>query len=563
MSNTIVARTALGPIKGLCSENLWNTKYLSFFKVPYAKPPTGGRRFKDPEPSEPWSEVLDCTEESPGCSQKMMFLESFQGEEDCLHLSVFTRNTDPRKLQPVMVFIHGGGFVCGSNATQVYGPDFLIEKDVVLVTINYRLGALGFLSLNDPTLNVPGNAGLKDQVLALKWVRENISYFGGNPNCVTVFGESAGGASVHYLLISELARGLFHRAIVQSGSVFNHWALPIDRDAPGRIAKALGWNGNGGEAAILEILMKADHMDIVKAQEELITPDVKKQGSISQVGPTIEPYFSEQCMIPRHPREMCRTAWGNFIPIMVGATSEEGLLFYEDIKKNTQGKEGVHSLRDCVPLDLNLNTSSAERKRIADKLREFYFAKNTSREENIASYVKVRVLIRYNLLIKVFNFFFSIFQLFSDKDFWHGISRLVRTRCENTFKVPTFLYRFNYNSPNLAFVKSFCCTDPVPGICHGDELGFLFKNSFIEKPITKGSSDHKGIDLMVNIWTSFAKTGNPNCDATRPELWHPVAVTGPPFRCLNINENKLEFCQLPETERMALWDSFYTRQSLT
>ncbi|XP_059610770.1 esterase B1-like [Phlebotomus argentipes] len=539
MSNTIVARTALGPIRGLHSENLWGTKYLSFYRVPYAKPPIGSLRFKDPEPAEPWTEVLDCTVESQGCSQKMMFLETFQGEEDCLHLSVFTRNSDPKKLLPVMVFIHGGGFVCGSNETQVYGPDFLIEKDVVLVTINYRLGALGFLNLHDPNLSVPGNAGLKDQSMALKWVKNNISYFGGDPNCVTIFGESAGGASVHYHLISELSRGLFHRAIVQSGSAFSNWALSPDRDWAGRLAQALGWNGIGGEAAILQTLMAADHMEIVTAQETVLTPEIKQEGTINHFVPSIEHYQSDQCMIPRHPREMCRTAWGNAIPVMVGMTSEEGLIFYPDIKKKIEKKDP--SLTDCIPLDLKLPMNSAERKIIADKIKDFYFDKTKTAQEKHDNYVN----------------------MYTDKDFAHGITRLVRSRCENSFKVPTFLYRFNHDLPTLVFVKPLFCPEPgVSGICHGDELPCLFKNSFTEVTISKDSTEYKAIDRMVTIWTTFAATGNPNCDATRPELWHPVAVTGPPFKCLNISE-RLEFCQLPETERMALWDSFYTRDTLT
>uniref|UniRef100_A0A1B0GND0 Carboxylic ester hydrolase n=1 Tax=Phlebotomus papatasi TaxID=29031 RepID=A0A1B0GND0_PHLPP len=539
MSNTIVARTALGPIRGLHSENLWGTKYLTFFKVPYAKPPIGNLRFKDPEPIEPWNDILDCTEESPGCSQKMMFIDAYQGQEDCLHLSVFTRNTDPKKLLPVMVFIHGGGFICGSNATQVYGPDYLIEKDIVLVTINYRVGPLGFLSLQDSTLNVPGNAGLKDQTMALRWVKDNIFYFGGNPNCVTLFGESAGGASVHYHLISNLSRGLFHRAIIQSGSAFNHWALPPERNWAQRLAKILGWDGNGGDASALETLMKADHMDIVKGLDNLLTPEMRKEGSLSHFGPCIEPYQSPQCMVPRHPREMSRSAWGNSVPVLIGANTEEGLLFYPEVKKGSE-QEKLRSLKDCVPMDLNLSLCSGERDRIAEKLRNFYFGKNTTKEENFRSYV----------------------DLFSDKDFWHGIMRFVRSRCENTFKVPTFLYRFNYNLPDLAFVKTLICPEGVPGVCHGDDLGYLFKTALTDQTVAKDSPEYRAIQLVVSIWTTFATTGNPNCDATRPELWHPIALTGPPFRCLNISD-RLEFYQLPETERMALWDSFYDRKALT
>lgn len=122
-----------------------------------------------------------------------------------------------------MFWIHGGGFQFGSGNSFLYGPDYLIDEGVVLVTINYRLGALGFLSADVP--EAPGNAGLKDQVLALKWVKDNIKEFGGNPDKVTIFGQSAGAASVHYLMLSPMAKGLFHGAIAQSGVALNPWAF--------------------------------------------------------------------------------------------------------------------------------------------------------------------------------------------------------------------------------------------------------------------------------------------------------------------------------------------------
>lgn len=141
-----------------------------------------------------------------------------------------------------MLWIHGGGFFSGSGNSEMYGPEYLVANDVVLVTINYRLGVLGkifkqnkkfsitrfkisgFLKFDDPALEVPGNAGLKDIVLALRWVKANIKHFLGDPNNVTIFGESAGSAAVQYLILSPLAKGLFHKAIMQSGSVFNPWA---------------------------------------------------------------------------------------------------------------------------------------------------------------------------------------------------------------------------------------------------------------------------------------------------------------------------------------------------
>lgn len=158
----------------------------------------------------------------------------------------------------------------------MFGPDYLLQKDVILVSFNYRCGAFGFLSLNDPTLEVPGNAGLKDQVFALKWVQKNIKQFGGDPCNVTIFGDSAGGASVHYHMISNQSKGLFRRAISMSGVAFNiPWTLQPRRNWAERIARLLGYTGSNKEGDILEFLESVDHFQIIGISEKVLTPEVK------------------------------------------------------------------------------------------------------------------------------------------------------------------------------------------------------------------------------------------------------------------------------------------------
>lgn len=127
-------------------------------------------------------------------------------------------------MKPVLVFIHGGAFVIESGSPKLYPPTLLMTEDIVYISLNYRLGILGFMKLNDPSLEVPGNAGLKDQVLALKWVRKNVMKFGGDPNNVTIYGESAGSVAVNYHVISPSSKGLFHKAIMQSGTVLCPWS---------------------------------------------------------------------------------------------------------------------------------------------------------------------------------------------------------------------------------------------------------------------------------------------------------------------------------------------------
>lgn len=165
--------------------------------------------------------------------------------------------------------------MAGSSRTDLYGPDYLLQKNVILVSFNYRLGAFGFLSLEDESLNIPGNAGLKDQAFALKWVKNNIANFGGDPDNITIFGESAGGCSVHYHLISEHSKGLFHRAIPMSGTALcKTWSAMQRRNWAGRLAKSLGWDGVGGEKEILEFLENADPLEMSDHYDGLLTEEV-------------------------------------------------------------------------------------------------------------------------------------------------------------------------------------------------------------------------------------------------------------------------------------------------
>src|SRR5262245_58486475 len=197
--------------------------------VPFAAPPVGELRWKPPAPVIPWKGIRECTAFGPECPQapyptaSMYYSPPQKQSEDCLYLNVWTA-AKPGEKRPVMVWIHGGALTRGSGATRVYDGGSLAKKGVVLITINYRLGPLGYLAhpelTAESTRRSSGNYGVLDQIAALKWVQKNASAFGGDPNRVTIFGESAGSWSVNALVASPLAKGLFHRAIGQSGGSF-------------------------------------------------------------------------------------------------------------------------------------------------------------------------------------------------------------------------------------------------------------------------------------------------------------------------------------------------------
>lgn len=203
-----------GMIEGVVLQSRLGTNFYAFRGIPFAEPPIGDLRFKAPVPKTPWTGIHDCKQYGSMCMQPIRSAVS----EDCLFLNVFSKNISPSTsvpLKPVIVFLFGGGFELGAG--DEYGPEYLMDRDVVLVTINYRLGPFGFLALD--TSDIPGNAAMKDQVLALKWVQKNIEIFGGDPNKVTLAGLSAGAHSATGHMLSSLSDGLFHNVIAVSGGL--------------------------------------------------------------------------------------------------------------------------------------------------------------------------------------------------------------------------------------------------------------------------------------------------------------------------------------------------------
>lgn len=213
-----VIHTHEGDIEGSVMETRSGVQFHAFRKVPFAEPPIGPLRFLAPVPKSSWEDVLNCTSYGPVCMQRDTFGNGMETSEDCLHLNVFTKNLPSAtndQLKPVIAYIHGGGFETGSAVE--HGPEYLMDRDIVLVTINYRLGVFGFMAIE--TSEISGNQGLKDQALAFKWIHRNIHHFGGDPAKVTIAGLSAGGYSVTAHMVSSMSAGLFINVIAMSGAI--------------------------------------------------------------------------------------------------------------------------------------------------------------------------------------------------------------------------------------------------------------------------------------------------------------------------------------------------------
>ncbi|XP_059930938.1 cholinesterase-like [Gadus macrocephalus] len=305
----------------------------AFLGVPYAKPPLGELRFRAPKPAGKWEGVKNAANFSNTCYQlpDTLFPEFSGAEmwnpntpvsEDCLYLNVWTPHLKgkPQTL-PVLVWIYGGGFTSGTSSLALYDGRFLSQSEnVVVVSMNYRLGALGFLSLPEND-NIRGNAGLLDQQLALRWVADNIAFFGGDSSKVTLFGESAGAASVGFHLLAPSSHGLFHRAILQSGVPTAPWASLSQRETWKRslsLASLLGCPRS--PAADLErCLQRVDLVDIVTEQFQVLT-------EASILGFPFAP-STDGLFLPDEPEVLLKT--GNFkkIEVLFGLNQNEGTYF--------------------------------------------------------------------------------------------------------------------------------------------------------------------------------------------------------------------------------------------
>ena len=216
-----VAELDNGLLWGTLEESRGGKRILAFRGVRHLQPPTGDRRWAPPVPTEPWDGVVEAKHNGHVCPQHLATKrDTWVGDEDCLWLNVFTRDLVRAKKRPVIVWIHGGNFARGSAAD--FDPDYLLDEEIVLVTLQYRLGMFGFLSTESE--DAPGNYGMLDQVAGLQWVKKNIGAFSGDPDSITIMGQQAGGASVHYHLLSPLTKGLFNKAVSLSGTALCWWA---------------------------------------------------------------------------------------------------------------------------------------------------------------------------------------------------------------------------------------------------------------------------------------------------------------------------------------------------
>jgi para-nitrobenzyl esterase len=318
---TVRVTTAAGTVEGFTCDGVHRWR-----SIPYARPPVGALRFRAPQPAQPWSGVRHCHGFTRCAPQERRYTMIGVGKyqpmgEDCLTLNVVTPEAADGEPLPVMVFVHGGGYILGTSATPLYDGATLARRGCVYVSVNYRLGALGCLdlsSLSTADITFESNLFLRDLVLALQWVRDNIAEFRGDPKNVTLFGESAGAHAVATMLAVPAARGLFAQAISESPATGMVRSREVAAEFATRFATLLGVRKQDAAHA----LRKASPAELVAAQNRLIDDGVRNMLGAFPIGPVFGDDY-----LPLDPVEAMRRGKSHPVPLIVGTNAEEGRLF--------------------------------------------------------------------------------------------------------------------------------------------------------------------------------------------------------------------------------------------
>lgn len=467
--------------------------------IPYAAPPLKNLRWRPPQPVTPWTRPRRGDKFGAICPQM-----NYSGamDEDCLYLNVWTPYSGPGPKLPVMVWIHGGAYVTGSGSDEIYDGAALARQGVVVVTFNYRLGALGFLahpllSAESPD-NISGNYGLLDQVAALQWVQRHIDRFGGDPDRVTIFGQSAGAESVSLLLVNPLARGLFHGAIAQSPVMVGS-LRPLRQEQLGvvpaetvgrRLVQALGIDQ---VPEVLSVLRQISWIKInaaaAKLQAELGTEILQ-----SVCLPTVDGHI-----IPDHPVILFSRGRRHQVPLITGVTANESSMF---LSYMVSSRPTPDEFQQYLQTTFGIG---------AEKVRELLPVKSAA---------------------EVWQ---RLDQLISAKWFGAWADYMAQTAQDPQ---QTWFYRFTRQPPKWA--TEVLAEDPVQrqipyeklGACHSAELFYVF--GFTKLLLGFFFNDWAISEQMMTYWTNFAKTGDPN-GGDLPQ-W-PVYKTNAPHPYLEIGRD--------------------------
>lgn len=478
-----------------------NVRYHAFRGIPFAQPPIGDLRFAPPVKNQRWSGYWDATNDADICIQGSG--DDVRGSEDCLYVNVYTPSLTRRNI-PVLVWIHGGGFTGGDSTYRSFGPDYFLEEDVIFVSFNYRLGIFGFISTDDRTAS--GNWGLKDQVLALRWIKDNIQHFGGDPSKITIFGESAGGASVSYLLQIPQAQGLFNAAIMQSGTSEMLWALNTRaRQTAFQVGYSLGI------ASLLSstLISRLRNVDAYRLQRQA-------SSTFTQVlllnplrglpfSPVIEANTDHAVFTQKSDDYFRSGQYPSKVPVLIGYNSNEGGVAH-GLPATFRHFLLVIDAGSGTLAPFSLTSTTQLRNLASSDVRMFYFGVNDMRNQipQVVEYINT-----------------------------DQFNRATRRVAENIAPyAPTYFYVFGYEGQIVG-------NNPYPGVGHGEDLAYLFRQ-YDEVAARASPTDLRVRSKLIRLWANFAKTFNPT--PTRDPLLNNVI-----WPRVNSNRRDLDFVWINET----------------
>ncbi|XP_049697929.2 esterase FE4 [Helicoverpa armigera] len=470
----------------------------AFYNIPYASVPSGPDRFKAPLPEPVWVQPLEAVDKGVICMQaptKFIDIKSKTVQEDCLIANIFVPDTDEKRL-PVIVNIHGGGFEIGYGA--MVSPKYLVQtKKVILVNFNYRLGVHGFLCLG--TNDVPGNAGLKDQVALLRWVKKNIASFGGNPDDVTLTGGSAGSISTHLLMLSKTAEGLFNKVIPESGAAVSSLSVQLDPHEDAKIyAQMLNFT-NVEDFNALEEFYKNTPLESL-----LISTLTLRTDSVLLHAPCIESQTSEERVLDDSPYNIIKSGNYRKVPILIGTSNMEGLVQIHNLE--TWKVAMNEKFSDFLPGDLQF-ANKEEKEEIAKKVKEFYFGDQQVGEDTILTYVEYLGDIMFNF----------------------PTLRSVKLHVESGHD-QLYLYQYSFvdeSTPFVPFTK-------VRGAGHCAQTGAVLDGvPFVTNDESNLTVEYKQMKSTIrDMWYNFVVHGTPVLHGSSLPAWPAVGADGSPHMSL-------------------------------
>nr|XP_023018318.1 venom carboxylesterase-6-like isoform X3 [Leptinotarsa decemlineata] len=527
-----------GKLRGRKEYSQRGISFYAFQQIPYAKPPVGELRFREPLPPDNWNGILDATYNDKSCIQFGNYYNvniSNYENEDCLYLNVYTPEFPSTNLSlPVMYFIYGGGFLNGAANFEYAGPHYLLESGVIVVTVNYRVGAFGFLATGDKI--IPGNYGLKDQQMGLKWVQKNIKYFGGDPEKVTIFGQSAGGSSVAFQVMSKGSEGLFRAAIAQSGSNIVPWAYQRSyKTLAFKIGAALGkpLNEDTDSDKLLAFLrtIPAKQLNTVSTQVYVDYSLIDQMTDGFTFTPVIEPEH-ETAFITENMYEAIENGRMAKVPLIIGICSEEmiGLL------SNDYFPTEIQNYDNDITLFVRKNMHITDRNKliqVGQTIHDWYLKGRL--EDDKAGTVKY----------------------FSDAGFTRALIR--HAELQSKFS-DVYFYQFSYSGQLGGNPGPFI--DGIGKVAHGEDLAYIW-TSFNMSVLNNYPKDDILTSERYRTWfTNFAKYLNPTPDKTslfQNLIWPKVTPNN--FQYLNIDTN-LSIQKNPRGEVYQKWLKIYEENAV-